>query len=100
MISTSIAKDRMGVFLYAIKSPESKRQYPRRFKMFVETLYQKYWQCKRMFELVQIYEEDEYDLHELLRLHRIIKRLGMKEQGIMKVFELVKENQLELLQRK
>jgi hypothetical protein len=65
---------------------------------FVETLYQKYWQCKRTFELVQICE-GEYSLHEL-RLHRIVKRLGMKEQGIMKVFELVKENQLELLQWK
>jgi hypothetical protein len=30
MISTCIAKDPMAVFLYAVKSPESKRQYPRR----------------------------------------------------------------------
>ena len=38
MLSTSIAKDPMAVFLYAVKSPESKRQYPRRFKMFLDFL--------------------------------------------------------------
>jgi hypothetical protein len=67
---------------------------------FVETLYQKYWQCKRMFELVQIYEDAEYDLHELLKLHRIIKRLGMERHVIIKVLELAKHNQLQRLQWK
>jgi integrase len=38
MLSTPIAKDPMAVFLYAVKSPESKRQYPRRFKMFLDFL--------------------------------------------------------------
>ena len=38
MLSTSIARDPMAVFLYAVKSPESKRQYPRRFKMFLDFL--------------------------------------------------------------
>jgi hypothetical protein len=38
MLSTSIAKDLMAVFLYAVKSPESKRKYPRRFKMFLAFL--------------------------------------------------------------
>jgi hypothetical protein len=28
----------MAVFLYAVKSPESKRQYPRLFKMFLDFL--------------------------------------------------------------
>jgi hypothetical protein len=28
----------MAVLLYAVKSPESKRQYPRRFKMFLDFL--------------------------------------------------------------
>jgi hypothetical protein len=28
----------MALFLYAVKSPESKRQYPRRFKMFLDFL--------------------------------------------------------------
>ena len=36
MFSTSIAKDPMAVFLYAVKSPESKRQC--RFKMFLDFL--------------------------------------------------------------
>jgi integrase len=34
----SITNDPMAVFLYAVKSPESKRQYPRRFKMFLDFL--------------------------------------------------------------
>jgi hypothetical protein len=64
---------------------------------FVETKYQEYWECKRMFELVPIYEEAKYDLHELLRLH---KGLGMEEQDITKVLELAKHNQLRYLQGK
>ena len=28
----------IGTFSYALKSPETKRQYPRRFKMFVDFL--------------------------------------------------------------
>jgi hypothetical protein len=28
----------MIIFLYALKAPESKRQYPRRFKMFLDYL--------------------------------------------------------------
>jgi hypothetical protein len=38
MLSTPISEDPMAVFLYAMKSPESKRQYPRRFKMFLDFL--------------------------------------------------------------
>ena len=38
MLSTPIAEDPIAVFLYAVKSPESKRQYPRRFKMFLDFL--------------------------------------------------------------
>jgi hypothetical protein len=67
---------------------------------FVEAKYQEYWECKRMFELVQIYEEGKYDLHELLRLHRIIKRLGMEEHDIRNILELAKHNQLQYLQGK
>ena len=105
---------------YAVaEEPQSKSDESRAFKMFsegktpievvialdlpaqfVEAKYYEYWQCKRMFELADIYEEAKYDLPELLRLHRIIKRLGMKEQDIIKVFELVEENQLERLQWK
>jgi hypothetical protein len=31
-------QDPMTLFLYALKAPESKRQYPRRFKMFLDYL--------------------------------------------------------------
>ena len=34
----SITDDPIAIFLYAVKSPESKRQYPRRFKMFLDFL--------------------------------------------------------------
>jgi len=34
----SLAKDPMAVFMYALKAPESKRQYPKRFKMFLDFL--------------------------------------------------------------
>jgi integrase len=37
-MSHLITDNPMAVFLYAVKSPESKRQYPRRFKMFLDFL--------------------------------------------------------------
>jgi hypothetical protein len=104
---------------YTVEEPAPKSPESKAFKMFsegktpvevvialdvtpqfVEARYQEYWQCKRMFELVQIYEEAEYDLHELLKLHRIIKRLGMERHVIIKVLELAKHNQLQRLQWK
>ncbi|MGC1928162.1 MAG: hypothetical protein WA667_04255 [Candidatus Nitrosopolaris sp.] len=104
---------------YTAEEPEPKSDESRAFKLFsegkspvevvialdlpaqfVEAKYQEYWECNRMFELVQIYYEAKYDLHDLLRLHRIIKRLGMQEQDIVKVLELAKHNQLRYLQGK
>jgi transposase len=104
---------------YTVEEPQPKSPESKAFKLFsegktpvevvialdlpaqvVETIYHEYWECKRMFELVEIYQEAKYDLHELLRLYRIIKRLGMKEQDIINVLELAKHNQLELLQGK
>jgi integrase len=38
-MSQLITDNPMAVFLYAVKSPESKRQYPRRFKMFLDFLH-------------------------------------------------------------
>jgi hypothetical protein len=35
-----------------------------------------------MFELAQIYQEAKYDPHDLLRLHRIFKQLGVEEHDI------------------
>ena len=48
----------------------------------VRAIYREYWELKQMYELGQIYDEVEYDLHKLLRLHKIVKRLEMKEHDI------------------
>jgi hypothetical protein len=53
-----------------------------------------------MYELGQIYDEAEYDFHRLLRLHKIVKGLGMEEHDVINVLELAKNNQLEYLQWK
>jgi hypothetical protein len=37
-MSLTEQQDSMSVFLYALKAPESRRQYPRRFKMFLDFL--------------------------------------------------------------
>jgi hypothetical protein len=66
----------------------------------VRTIYREYWELKQMYELGQIYDEAEYDLRSLLRLHRIFKDLGMEEHNIHNVLELAKDNQLQYLQWK
>ncbi|HXX96439.1 MAG TPA: hypothetical protein VEL11_04885 [Candidatus Bathyarchaeia archaeon] len=53
-----------------------------------------------MFGLAQIYEEAKYDVHDLLRLHRMAKVRGMEKGDIISLFDLIKHNQLETLQRK
>ncbi|MGB8935653.1 MAG: hypothetical protein WCC17_11170 [Candidatus Nitrosopolaris sp.] len=50
-----------------------------------------------MYRLAQIYEV-KYDLHDLLRLHRIGKGLGIEKHDIINVLELAKYNQLQYLQ--
>jgi hypothetical protein len=66
----------------------------------VEAIYQEYWKLEGMYGLAQIYEEAKYDFHDLLRLHRIAKDLGMEKQDIINVLEFVKHNQLRTLQWK
>jgi len=66
----------------------------------VQTMYLEYWGLNGMYRLGQIYEEAKYDLHELLRLHRMVKGLGMEKQNIINLLELVKHNQLQALQAK
>jgi hypothetical protein len=66
----------------------------------VRAIYRQYWDLKHMYELGQIYDEDQYDLPRLLRLHKIVKDLGMEECDIKNVLELAKNNQLEYLQWK
>ena len=45
-----------------------------------------------------IHEEAKYDLHDLLRLHRLVKVLGLEKHDIISAFELIEHNQLETLQ--
>ncbi|MFY9799165.1 MAG: hypothetical protein WAJ93_26055 [Candidatus Nitrosopolaris sp.] len=66
----------------------------------VRATYRQYWDLKHMYELGQIYDEAEYDLPRLLRLHKIVKDLGMEECDIKNVLEIAKNNQLEYLQWK
>jgi hypothetical protein len=53
-----------------------------------------------MYELAQIYDKAKKYLPSLLRLHEIVKGLGMKEPDIINVFELAKHKVLENLQWK
>ena len=66
----------------------------------VQAIYLEYGELDHMYILAQIYEETKYDLHDLLRLHRIVKDLGMEKQDIINVLDLVKHNQLQTLQSK
>jgi transposase len=64
----------------------------------VRAIYREYWELDHMHKLVQIYDEVKYDLYSLLRLHKIVKDLGMNEHDIRNVLELVKYNQLQNVQ--
>jgi hypothetical protein len=66
----------------------------------VRAIYRDYWELTGRYELTQIYDEGRYDVRGLLRLHKIVKDLGMGEKEIMKVLELAKHNELERLQWK
>jgi hypothetical protein len=66
----------------------------------VQAIYQEYWKLEGMYGLAQIYEEAKHDVHDLLRLHRIVKDLGMERQDIINVLEFVKYHQLRSLQWK
>ncbi|MFZ0224504.1 MAG: hypothetical protein WAM42_22715, partial [Candidatus Nitrosopolaris sp.] len=48
----------------------------------------------------QIYNEAKYDLHGLLRLHKIVKDLGMEEHDIINVLRLANSHHLQHLQWK
>jgi hypothetical protein len=52
----------------------------------VRAMYREFWELKGMYKLAHIYEEARYDLHSLLRLHKILKDLGMGEQEILCMF--------------
>jgi hypothetical protein len=54
----------------------------------VQAIYREYWKLEGMYGLAQIYEEAKYDIHDLLRLHKIAKDLGMEKQDIINVLTL------------
>jgi DNA-binding transcriptional MerR regulator len=66
----------------------------------VRALYREYWELSDRYELAQIYDEARYDVRGLLRLHKIVKDLGLNEQDIHKVLELAKYDELQNLQWK
>jgi hypothetical protein len=65
----------------------------------VREIYRELWELKGMYRLSEIYEA-KYDLHNLLRLHKIVKDLGMEEHDIINVLELADYHQLEHMQWK
>ncbi|HYA84900.1 MAG TPA: hypothetical protein VEH06_15850 [Candidatus Bathyarchaeia archaeon] len=64
----------------------------------VLAIYREFWELEGMYGLAQICEEAKYDVHDLLRLYRIAKVRGMEKQDITNVLDLVKNNQLQILQ--
>src|SRR5215469_9527312 len=66
----------------------------------VQAIYRDYWELTGRYKVAQIYDEARYDVRDLLRLHKIVKDLGMGEQEIIKVLELVKYDELQNLQWK
>ena len=64
----------------------------------VLVIYREFWELEGMYGLAQISEEAKYDVHDLLRLHRIAKVRGMEKQDITNVLDLIKNNQLQILQ--
>ena len=70
----------------------------------VHAIYREYLELNGMYDALQIYDQirhsGKYSLPSFLRLHRIVNDLGMEEQQIINVLDLVNHNQLEYLQGK
>jgi predicted HTH domain antitoxin len=66
----------------------------------VRALYREYWELTGRYKLAQIYDEARYDIYGLLRLHKILKDLGLNEQDIENVLDIAKHNELQNLQWK
>jgi hypothetical protein len=66
----------------------------------VRAIYREYWELTGRYRLAQIYDEARYDLSNLLRLHKIVKDLGLGEREVIKVLELAKYDELQNLQWK
>ena len=66
----------------------------------VRYMYREYWELTGRYRLAQIYDEARYDIYGLLRLHKIVKDLGLNEQDIENVLDIAKHNELQNLQWK
>jgi hypothetical protein len=69
----------------------------------VRMIYRQYLETKNMYEFLQVYDNiknSRYSISSFLRLHKIVSDLGMREQQIINVLNLVNHNQSELLQSK
>ena len=66
----------------------------------VRAIYREFWELKGMYILAQIYNEAKYDLRSLLRLHKIVKDLGMEQEQIINVLKLANNNEISYLQDK
>jgi hypothetical protein len=66
----------------------------------VRAIFREFWELKGMHKLVRIYEETKYDLHTLLRLHKIVNEQGMGEREIINVLKLANNNEVQLLQER
>jgi transposase len=66
----------------------------------VRAMYREYWELTGRYRLAQIYDEARYDIYGLLRLHKIVKDLGLNEQDIENVLDIAKHNELQNLQSK
>ena len=66
----------------------------------VRAIYLDYWGLNDMHKLVEVYEEIRPYLSSVLRLHKILNDLGMREQEIINVLNLANRHQLEHLQSK
>jgi hypothetical protein len=96
------------------KASQAFKLFPEAFKLFpvdvvipldlptdeVRAIYREFWELKGMYKLAQIYEVAKYDIHTLLRLHKIVKDLGMGEQEIINVLKLANNNEIQFLQEK
>ena len=66
----------------------------------VRAMYREYCELTARYKLTQIYDEARYNLSSLIKLHKIVKDLGMEEYDLTNALELAKHNELENLQWK
>jgi transposase len=88
---------------YATEDTQSKSPESRAFKLFsegkspvevaialdqpgdrVRAIYREYWELTNRYKLAQVYEEARYNISDLLKLHKVVKDLGIEENDVIK----------------